>query len=127
MAKAAQIGRQPSEAPSALTRSVRESGMWVFGAIAIIMLLALFSYSPQDPGFSHTGVGGAKLTNLIGAVGAWFADFAFYLFGAASYLFPAMALTTGWVLCRHAAAAEPPPQFELVLRITGFILALFTT
>jgi S-DNA-T family DNA segregation ATPase FtsK/SpoIIIE len=121
------MGRQPSEAPSVLTRSVRESGMWVFGAIAIIMLLALFSYSPQDPGFSHTGVGAAKLNNLIGAAGAWFADFAFYLFGAASYLFPAMALTTGWALCRHSDTAEAPPQLELVLRITGFILALFTT
>ena len=127
MAKAAQIGRQDSEAPSVFTRSVRESGMWVFGAVAIIMLLALFSYSPQDPGFSHTGAGDAKLNNLIGAVGAWFADFSFYLFGAASFLFPAMALTTGWVLCRHSDDSEPAPQFEMALRIFGFILALFTT
>lgn len=127
MAKAAQLERQRAEAPSVLTRSVRESGMWVFGAIAVIMLLALFSYSPQDPGFSHTGVAGTTLNNLIGVVGAWFADFAFYLFGVASYLIPAMAFTTGWVLFHRSGEAKSATQFELALRIIGFLLALFTT
>jgi S-DNA-T family DNA segregation ATPase FtsK/SpoIIIE len=127
VAKAAQLERQRTEAPSVLTRSVRESGMWVFGAIAVIMLLALFSYSPQDPGFSHTGVAGTTLNNLIGVVGAWFADFAFYLFGVASYLIPAMAFTTGWVLFHRSDEAKSATQFELALRIIGFLLALFTT
>ena len=73
------------------------------------MLLALLSYSPEDPGFSHTGTGVSKLHNLIGAAGAWFADFAFYLFGMPAYLFPVMAVFVGWLVCAardSAAAAE---------------------
>ena len=49
-----------------VTRSVREAALWVLGAMALIMLLALLTYDPRDPGFSHTGDGGA-LHNQIGA------------------------------------------------------------
>ena len=41
-----------------VTRTVREAALWVLGAIALIMLLALLTYDPRDPGFSHTGDGG---------------------------------------------------------------------
>jgi len=126
VAKAAQLARQGSTAPSVFTRSVRESGMWVFGALAIIMLLALLSYSPIDPGFSHTGSGG-KLQNLIGAAGAWFADFAFYLFGLPAYLFPIMALIAGWFLCINRTTIEPLDRSEIILRSMGFVLALLTS
>jgi S-DNA-T family DNA segregation ATPase FtsK/SpoIIIE len=106
---------------------MRESAMWVFGALAIIMMLALLSYSPDDPGFSHTGSGAGKLHNLIGAAGAWFADLAFYLFGTAAYLFPLMALLVGWFLCLNRAAAESIDKHVVVLRSAGFLVALATS
>ena len=126
MAKAAQLGRRGSVTPSTVNRSVRESGMWVFGALAIIMLLALLSYSPKDPGFSHTGSGG-KLHNLIGGAGAWFADFGFYLFGMPAFLFPAMALLLGWILCMARSSAEPIDRSIFTARISGFLIALLTS
>jgi S-DNA-T family DNA segregation ATPase FtsK/SpoIIIE len=101
--------------------------MWVFGALAVILLLALASYSPADPGFSHTGTGAGKLQNLIGAAGAWFADFAFYLFGLPAYLFPAMLLLTGWILCINRSNTEPAERSVLVLRISGFVAAVVTS
>ena len=127
MAKAAQIRQQGTGANALVTRSVRESGMWVFGALAVILLLALASYSPADPGFSHTGTGAGKLQNLIGAAGAWFADFAFYLFGLPAYLFPAMLLLTGWILCINRSNTEPAERSVLVLRISGFVAAVVTS
>ena len=119
MAKAAQLGRRGSVSPSTVNRSVRESGMWVFGALAIIMLLALLSYSPSDPGFSNTGSGAGKLHNLIGGAGAWFADFGFYLFGMPAFLFPAMALLLGWILCMARTSSEPIDRSIFAARITG--------
>lgn len=127
MAKAAQLGRRGSVSPSTVNRSVRESGMWVFGALAIIMLLALLSYSPSDPGFSNTGSGAGKLHNLIGGAGAWFADFGFYLFGMPAFLFPAMALLLGWILCMARTSSEPIDRSIFAARITGFLIALFTS
>jgi len=127
VAKAAQIRQQGTGTNALVTRSVRESGMWVFGALAVILLLALASYSPADPGFSHTGTGAGKLQNLIGAAGAWFADFAFYLFGLPAYLFPAMLLLTGWILCINRSNTEPAERSVLVLRISGFVAAVVTS
>ena len=106
---------------------MRESAMWIFGALAIIMLLALFSYSPADPGFSHTGTGSGKLQNLIGAAGAWYADFSFYLFGTPAYLFPLMALFVGWFLCLNRAAIEAIEKHVVILRSVGFVIALATS
>jgi S-DNA-T family DNA segregation ATPase FtsK/SpoIIIE len=106
---------------------MRESAMWVFGALAIIMMLALLSYSPLDPGYSNTGTGAGKLHNVIGAAGAWFADFAFYLFGIPAYLFPVMAVFVGWLLCVARESVEPVAKSELVLRASGFLVAMLTS
>ncbi|MCL4722250.1 MAG: DNA translocase FtsK 4TM domain-containing protein, partial [Gammaproteobacteria bacterium] len=106
-----------------LTHVVREATLWVCGAIALIMLVALLSYSPQDPGFSHTGDGG-PVQNRIGAVGAWYADVVYGLFGAPALLFPALFLVAGWVF--FAARREPGPidRQILIARLTGFVFTL---
>ena len=131
MAKTAQLRRRGSaaadESASLVVRSMRESAMWVFGALAIIMLLALLSYSPQDPGFSHTGAGVGKLQNTIGATGAWFADFAFYLFGTPAFLFPPMALFTGWAVCAARDDVHPSSRSELLMRTGGFVVVVLTS
>ena len=48
-----------------LAQAVREAALWVFGALALIMLVALLSYDARDPGFSRTGDGDA-VRNQIG-------------------------------------------------------------
>jgi S-DNA-T family DNA segregation ATPase FtsK/SpoIIIE len=125
VAKAAQLGRQGSAASSALTRSVRESALWVFGAVSLIMLLALMTYHADDPGFSHTGSG--TLHNQIGTTGAWFADVAFYLFGLPAYLFPAMMMAMGWMLFSARLLEGPLNRTVMVFRASGFVLALLTS
>ncbi|MES2624170.1 MAG: DNA translocase FtsK 4TM domain-containing protein [Pseudomonadota bacterium] len=64
-----------------------EGVMIVFLALALYLLLALNSYSPQDPGWSRTG-SGSDIFNTVGRSGAWFADVLLLLFGYLSYLFP---------------------------------------
>ncbi len=46
-----------SASSAVIVRSVRESALWVLGALALIMLLALVTYDKRDPGFSNTGDG----------------------------------------------------------------------
>jgi S-DNA-T family DNA segregation ATPase FtsK/SpoIIIE len=127
VAKAAQLGRQVSTASSAVTRSVRESALWVFGALALIMLLALLTYDPADPGFSHTGTSTGVLHNQIGTTGAWFADIAFYLCGMPAFLFPAMIMAAGWMLFSARMTDEPLNRTVILSRSCGFLLALITS
>jgi len=125
--KAANPARQNVAVNSAVTRTVRESALWVLGAVAIILLLALLTYHPDDPGFSHTGSGASKLHNQIGAAGAWFADLSFYLTGMPAFLLPLMVMVVGWLLFSARFSSDPLDKSVLAARIGGFLLALVTS
>jgi len=117
------IGLESRGLAAPLTHAVREAVFWVLGAIALIMLVALLSYNPQDPGFSHTG-NGAPVRNQIGAVGAWYADIAFGLFGGPALLFPAMFMLAGWIVFTARSSPGPIDRQILVTRLSGFALTL---
>ncbi|MGI9308735.1 MAG: DNA translocase FtsK [Gammaproteobacteria bacterium] len=121
------MGREATASASSVTRSIRESALVVFGALALIMLVALVSYDSRDPGFSHTGDGGATLRNQIGATGAWFADLSFYLWGLPAFLFPAMVMLFGWLMFSARETDEPLDKSVLAIRICGFFLTLVTS
>ena len=124
MARAIGIENQGLAVP--LTHAIREAALWVLGAVALIMLVALLSYSPQDPGFSHTG-DGSPIRNQIGAVGAWYADIAFSLFGGPALLFPAMLLLAGWIVFSARRSPGPVDRQVLITRLSGFALTLATS
>ncbi|MEC9375791.1 MAG: DNA translocase FtsK 4TM domain-containing protein, partial [Pseudomonadota bacterium] len=126
MSKTSQLGKQ-SVMDSSLRRAFRESALWIFGAFALIMLIALLTYDPSDPGFSHTGTGSDVLNNKIGALGAWFSDIAFYLFGMPAYLFPTLVMLFGWALFSQREKNEPISHTVYFSRFAGFLLALFTS
>lgn len=90
-------------------RTVRESALWVFAGLALILFVALGSYDPADPAFSVAG-DARPVSNRIGPAGAWFADLAFMLFGRPAYLFPVMVLLLGWL----PFALEPRSKSNIV-------------
>jgi S-DNA-T family DNA segregation ATPase FtsK/SpoIIIE len=100
MAKVAKA-RQPHTAMSAqVHRALREGALYVFGAIALILWFALFTYDPSDPGFTQA-TSGAEIQNGIGRLGALTADALFYLFGRPAFLFTLMVFYLGWMLYRE--------------------------
>jgi S-DNA-T family DNA segregation ATPase FtsK/SpoIIIE len=105
---------------------MRESALWVFGAIALLMLVALLTYDPRDPGFSQTGDGGA-VRNRIGSAGAWFSDVVYSLFGMPAFLFPVMVMLAGWFIYAARSSAAPLNKAVLGARFGGFVLALATS
>jgi len=106
-----------------VARGLRESALWIFGALALILFAALASYDRADPAFSSTGQPG-PVTNLIGPFGAWLSDLFFVLFGAPAYLFPLVLGFAGWVLFQERRSAEPIDRRSIGLRGLGFVLAL---
>ena len=106
-----------------ISRGLRESALWVFGALALILLVALSTYDSADPSFSSTGQSG-PVTNLIGPFGAWISDVFFVLFGGPAFLFPVMLGYAGWTLFQDRRNQDPIDRRTSALRATGFVLAL---
>ena len=86
--------------PGKILSLLREIGLISLLALAGYLLVCLVSYSPADPGPTHTGAGD-EIANLGGRVGAWIADLLFTLFGNMSYLFLLLMFLTGWRIYRE--------------------------
>jgi S-DNA-T family DNA segregation ATPase FtsK/SpoIIIE len=109
-----------------VSRSLREGTLWVLGALGLLLLLALLSYHPHDPGFSDTGEPG-PVGNWIGPVGAWLAGFFLFLFGRPAYLFPVMLAYAGWLVHKDQSLPDSRSRLNTLLRAVGFALTLVTS
>ena len=52
-----------------VAKTLREGALWVFGALALILFFALFTYDPADPGFMQAS-GSGEINNGVWRVGA---------------------------------------------------------
>jgi S-DNA-T family DNA segregation ATPase FtsK/SpoIIIE len=68
-------------------RILREATLIFSFLIGLFLLIALLSYSPDDPGFNTTGRD-ADASNAVGQIGAWMSDVLFHLFGYFAFLLP---------------------------------------
>jgi len=100
--------------------------LWVLGAIALILLIALITYRARDPGFADTGEPG-PVGNWIGPIGAWASGFFFLLFGRPAYLFPWMLAYAGWLVHKDHGLTDPRSRINTLLRAAGFALTLLTS
>jgi len=75
---AAQGGNRPA------ARFAHELSLVAGGAALLFWLLALVSYSTQDPAFSTSG-SGAPVANWGGRLGAWVADASYFLLGFSAW------------------------------------------
>lgn len=92
--------------------------------ISIYALLSLFSYTPSDPGWSHTGGSDTKIENWGGSFGASFSDRLLHGFGYVSLLVPIMILALGvrFYLGRHNTVE--PSLVNRVLIGVGFLVTV---
>jgi DNA segregation ATPase FtsK/SpoIIIE, S-DNA-T family len=128
LSEAAALKKPKSGAKLSVTvaRSLREGTLWILSALALILLLSLFSYHSTDPGFSDTGEPG-PIGNWIGPIGARLSQFFLFMFGRPAYLFPAMLAYAGWLVHKEQALPEARSRVNSLLRAAGFVLTLFTS
>jgi S-DNA-T family DNA segregation ATPase FtsK/SpoIIIE len=117
---------------AAVVRALREGTLVVFGAVALVLLLALLSFHTQDAFYFDTGAppdanGPHAVANWIGPAGAWVAGNLMYLFGRPAYLFPLMLAHAGWLVHKEKFMPEPRMRFNTLLRTAGFALTLLTS
>ena len=112
---------QKTEIRTLMQRLVREGTLIVYFLLALFLLIALFSYSPNDPGFTTTG-SGDLINNSVGVYGAWIADILLHLLGYLAYSFPALLSYKVYTSFRESQleSAFSLPMFGL--RSLGFVL-----
>ncbi len=103
---------------------VREAGFLTVLALAVFLVLALMTYHPLDPAWTHTGADGG-VRNLTGVSGALFADVTLYFLGRSAYLIPLLIAFAGWRLFRREAITALDPEVVL-LRTLGVVAMLGT-
>jgi S-DNA-T family DNA segregation ATPase FtsK/SpoIIIE len=121
----AQATRTKTSAPLTprLIRLLREAALYVLGAIALYLFIALWTYQPSDPSWSFRGPSQTVL-NTGGRVGAWVADILLSLFGYVAYLVPLMIGVAGLRIFQHRKDETPVSGKHRVIVGTGAVLAL---
>ncbi|MGC3873982.1 DNA translocase FtsK 4TM domain-containing protein [Halomonas sp. GXIMD04776] len=109
-----------------LQGSTREGVVILLLAACVFLLLALFSYTPGDPGWSHSGPEQA-VANWMGRIGAWLADVLYSLFGASALWWPGMLGFAAWRLMRRREVRLEWDSTALAVRAGGFMLLLLAT
>ncbi len=126
MARAAKAKQPESRLSSQVHRALREGALYVFGALALILWFALFTYDPADPGFSQATTD-AEVRNGVGRFGALIADLLFNFFGRPAYLFTIMVFYLGWMLYREQKTQIELTKLDFALRLGGFVATLVTS
>ena len=106
-----------------LLKGLRESALVVLVAFGAYFMVALLSYDPADPGWTHTG-SNQVVNNMGGKAGAYFADLFFFLFGYLAYLAPLMVAYSGWLLFQGKLDNGDIDYRTLGIRWAGFLLTL---
>ena len=107
-----------------LAGGTREGALIIAAALAFYLGLALASYHPNDPGWSHSGHV-ERIFNQGGVAGAWLADMLLHLFGFLAYLFPIMIAYAGWLIFRGRDHREEPQDLiHWMTRGAGCIVTL---
>jgi S-DNA-T family DNA segregation ATPase FtsK/SpoIIIE len=89
---------------------------------AVLIGLALISYSPRDAAFNVSGVAADDhpAKNWIGPVGAYTADLLFQVFGFAAFLLPVALGILGYRWCRSRAIDSQ------IATVAGYVLLLLS-
>ena len=102
-------------------RIMREGALISAFLLGIVLLVALLSYSPQDPGFTTTG-SGEPVNNAIGHMGAWLADVLLHMFGYFAYIFPLALGFKVFSLFRDSSRERECSWMVVSLKVMGIVL-----
>lgn len=106
-----------------MQRLVREGTLIVYFLLALFLLIALMTYSPEDPGFTTTG-SSATVDNAVGVYGAWLADILLHLLGYLAFGFPALLAYKVYTSFRESELETEFSWPLFGLKTAGFLLLI---
>ncbi|HSG03776.1 MAG TPA: DNA translocase FtsK 4TM domain-containing protein [Marinobacterium sp.] len=108
-----------------LSRIARESLLVLAIGANLLLLLALVSYDPRDPGWSHYAYQ-PEVRNWVGNVGAWVADYSVAWLGGGAFLLPLLIIIPAWRWLRRRQLGTLHQIPFIVLRLFGATLMLLS-
>ncbi|MES2859518.1 MAG: DNA translocase FtsK 4TM domain-containing protein [Pseudomonadota bacterium] len=75
----------------------RDLALIAIAPLLLFLLASLVTYSPADPGWSHSGSITAPIQNACGRVGAWIADVLLALTGYIAFVLPLVLGAIAWI------------------------------
>jgi len=120
----AKVARNPL--PPKIAALVRESWWLAFLAVALYLLLVLFTFHKGDPGWSHSIVP-EHIENGGGVVGAYLADLLLFVFGVSAYWW--VVLCGALVLWgfRRIETVPESDRRSYAVALIGFVLLLIAS
>ncbi len=109
---------------ASLSKRLKEGAFLLLLAIGIYFLMALASYSPDDPSWVFES-SKQHADNAGGVFGAWAASVLFMLFGKVAYLFPVMIAWGGWLMFRERDEQQHSGYLRFA-RWAGFLLTVLS-
>ncbi|TLF51863.1 DNA translocase FtsK [Halomonas urmiana] len=109
-----------------LQGATREGVVILLLAACVFLLLALYSFRGDDPGWSSSGPE-TEVANWMGAIGAWLADVLYSLFGVSALWWPGMLGFAAWWLIRSRQVRFEWDPTALAVRCGGLLLLLLGT
>ena len=103
--------------------SLIQTSILILTCVTVVILLALFSYNPDDPGLFHYD-SNAVITNKAGSLGAYLASVLFGFFGYVAYLIPVSILVSVFLLFR--STKEQGGGINTGITVFGVFLALIS-
>ncbi|HVR81601.1 MAG TPA: DNA translocase FtsK 4TM domain-containing protein [Luteimonas sp.] len=100
----------------------RDIALIAIAPVLLYLLASLVTFSPADPGWSHSAGITEPLHNVGGRVGAWLADVLLYLCGYVAYLLPVMlGVVAGIALFGMDADGDGDADLGPALRLVGIV------
>ena len=117
--------RPKKEINQLLVDRLRITWLVLMGAIALFLLLSLFSYSSNDPGWT-VAQSQAQIQNYAGIVGAYTANVILALCGVFGFLIPFLLIYGVWQLFLEKKNFSESSILLMLMRFIGSILLVFS-
>ena len=106
-----------------LSLRIKEGSFILLIALALFLLISLWSFTPDDPGWT-VSKNAAEIHNATGRAGAWFSSLLLNLFGYLAFLFPFMVIYSGYLLFRERKNTLPNSFAFWSFRLFGLLFTL---
>lgn len=122
------MGNQASNSkkalPNFLIKRVSEGCFILILTCALFVLLSLSTYEATDPNWLHVSKASADIKNAGGQVGAYIADFLYYIFGYFSFTLPFCVAYVAWLILQDHRALRVVNKPAMFLRGSGLIFLM---
>ena len=112
--------------PEKIALVLQESRWLALVVLAGFLSLALFGYSPNDPGWSRA-VYTTTLSNPAGRAGAWISDLLLYLFGLSAWWWVALCVAIVWWGYRRLDGLRVGDRRPLAISLAGFFIVIVSS